>query len=293
MGALTMGSLAGGAEAASAQVPDPSLTLAGSLDLNDYASSQVSADYNRLVGALEDLSSVRSWDGGFQTQNGGGHGAIITAQITAHDSSGNPHALTLYFHAENLYLAGIRRAGDPAAYFFSDDQGWGGGYVSIGLAGNYNALTQAAGRGRSAMPISWNDINASVLQLATAPGNYSAGIVPRQATARSLLLLIQMFSEAARFPAIQAHFANALYNNSRTNGLTLGEEHLENNWSALSSYSYAQHHNQNPAPITITGNNGSTYAYINTANAVRRYVRILLGSSGSAASSSNPSRAEL
>jgi hypothetical protein len=288
---LTVSAVTFGADAASATIPNENIISAGRLNLGDYADPQIAANYNALIGNLEANAASPSWDGGLQTQNGGT--GFLTVDLTASDAQGGEHSVTLFFHPGNLYLAGIQRPRDQYPYFFNDDSGAYFSTVNLGMGGHYNALTQVANRGRSNMPISWFDINGSVLQLATEPMNPSTGPVSsRQATARSLLLLIQMFSESTRFPAIQRHFSNALYDDTYTRGLTPGEEHLENNWSTISSYSYAVHHGQSPAAITITGSNYSTYARIDSANAVRRYVRILLGST-SGHSGFDPGRDEV
>lgn len=64
------------------------------------------------------------------------------------------------------------------------NSGIGVGHLTMSFGSNYNSMTQAAGRGRGEMPISWNDLTGSFDNLANTTNPYGAN---QQNVARSLM----------------------------------------------------------------------------------------------------------
>ena len=117
------------------------------------------------------------------------------------------------------------------------------------------------------MPISWFDLNGSVDQLATYTGNNP------QATARSLMFMIQYTSEAARFYDVEGIMRTAMRTDQRQQGLPDRQQSLENNWGQISQYAYDVTNNPSTPPRNIGG-----VGTFNSFNDVARTVPILLGS---------------
>jgi hypothetical protein len=141
----------------------------------------------------------------------------------------------------------------------------------MGFGGNYDALNQAAGRDRSEMPISHNDIRGAILQLSRERQGHH-GVADRQATARSMMLLIQMTSEAARLNDVEGTFRSAVGTWSYREGLPAAQVSLENNWGRISQF-FAQAVGGNTAnPPTVQG-----VGTIRNATEARNYVRVMLG----------------
>ncbi|MFB8396254.1 ribosome-inactivating family protein [Streptomyces yangpuensis] len=118
-------------------------------------------------------------------------------------------------HGQEIQAAGISR--DP---------------IQLNFGGGYGALQNAADRGRERMLVGYVDIQASILQLATVANPSGAG---RLDSARSLMLMIHLVSEAARFHDIEGSFRTAMatYEQRPLPGWQIA---LENAWGALSSY---------------------------------------------------------
>jgi hypothetical protein len=196
--------------------------------------------------------------------------ALIRVDVTA--PSGQ--VLWLWVTPGNLYVRGFTSQADGYTYYFPDPDSngtytWNMRAVFDSLAGNsllpangaptvplsfnsnYNSLVAAAGRGRESMPISFNDLVGSVVNLATT--NHLNG--PQNLyVARSLMFMIQYTSEAARFWDTYGVMA-AIMNSSdaRYNGLPLYQQYIENEWSAISRW--GQNITQNPyiGPLYVNG----------------------------------------
>jgi hypothetical protein len=126
--------------------------------------------------------------------------------------------------------------GDPAAPAFVQ---------TLAFGSDYNSLTQAAGRGRQQMQISFADLNGSVNQLA----GYNGGNV--QATARSLMFMIQYVSEATRINQVRGTMLAAMGGAAQITGLPVAQLSYENNWGRLSQYAINVSNNTATAPQTI------------------------------------------
>ncbi|GAA2726079.1 MULTISPECIES: ribosome-inactivating family protein [Streptomyces] len=143
---------------------------------------------------------------------------------------------------------------------------------TLNFGSNYNSLSGTANRGRENMPISWNDIRASIVQLATAD-NPSSGS-QRENTARSLSLMIQMLSEAARFNDVEGTFRAAM-GTWGVQHLPQQQQELENAWAALSENWQRSSARLQTTPVRIP-----SIGNVNGTDQVRRYVRLSLGRPG-------------
>jgi hypothetical protein len=220
-------------------------------------------------------------------------GGIIRADINA--TGGNQALrLTLWIDPVNLYVLGFTNANNQTLYFNDVSpanadrvavgalaQGFHGGTQRLPFGGNYMSLSRTAGRGRGAMPISMNDIYSSVASLATTTsGNIGTSTL---SASRSLMLLIQVTSEAARFSNVYGIMSQALGNPGSRNGLPAREQNLENNWEAMSRYGLSVSHNSTTRPETIIGAGApdsrghATNLVLHSWSDVARYVGILLG----------------
>ncbi|MEV7603203.1 ribosome-inactivating family protein [Kitasatospora sp. NPDC089797] len=211
---------------------------------------------------------------------------LIQVQLEAPDYQGVGRRVLIWINPSNLYVWGFS-AQDGTTYQFGDSDlarrlaetttpappVRADSVRTLNFGSNYNALSNAAGRGREVMPISWNDIRASIVQLATV-GDPNAG--DRQNTARSLSLMIQMLSEAARFNDVEGTFRAAM-NSWDVQSLPIQQQYLENNWAALSRY-----YNQLVAGLNPTSLNIPTVGNVSGTDGVRRYVRLGLANDGTA-----------
>ncbi|MFD9400313.1 ribosome-inactivating family protein [Streptomyces sp. NPDC060011] len=169
-------------------------------------------------------------------------------------------SLRLWFTPRNMYLVGFTNHNNDT-YAFNDydlrdtmnnlsrstDAGLlppSGQIHSLSFGGNYASLSNAAGYGRDAMNISFNDLWNSAWQLQYG-GNTAS-------TARSLLFMIQYTSEAARFfdvyGVMSAIMANA---NTHYAGLPAIQQELETHWEQLSRYADDLWAGRNPAPSYV------------------------------------------
>ncbi|MFG3223727.1 ribosome-inactivating family protein [Kitasatospora sp. NPDC048194] len=158
-------------------------------------------------------------------------------QIRIRDTGGN-ELVSLYFWADNLYLAGFYApyggdAGSGRHHFsFADGRDMaaslGVGTRSPVRTGNYTSLP--GGNNRENLRITPATLYNAAYVLGHATGyNDSVGA--------SLLLMIQAFSEAARFGPIFSQVYNNIYNHNET---PLGRDlaGLENQWDEISRFAH-------------------------------------------------------
>lgn len=138
---------------------------------------------------------------------------------------------------------------------------------TLGFGSNYNSMTQAAQRGRENTPLSFNDFWNSFYNLAYAgqDGN-------QMYMARSLMLMIQLTSESARFNDVYGIGAHIMGSNAYYPGLPLMQQYLENSWQRMSAFGYAVTQNPSTPPANITGV-GTLYSWGDVA----RYLAMLIG----------------
>ncbi|MGK5640075.1 ribosome-inactivating family protein [Streptomyces sp. URMC 126] len=251
---------------------------------DEGASEHQQNDYSTFV------QSLRNAAAGYNTQetqleNVG----IIQASLTAPDDRGARHQVRIWINPSNLYIWGFSNE-RGTTYQFNDINGALAGRLrettdprpdvdmnvqTLNFGSNYNSLTGTAGRGREAMTISYNDIRASLVQLATVNNPNSGN--ERQNTARSLSLVIQMLSEAARFNDVEGTFRTAMGTWEFQYGLPHQQQELENSWDSLSEYYHRVSAGQNATAPFIP-----SIGRINGLDQVRRYLRLALGSTGMA-----------
>ena len=261
------------------------------MELDNRPGSSAAAGYSAFINSLRSAAGHAFRGGTFIAQSNAG--GIIRADINATGGT-RPLPMTLWIDPQNLYVLGFTNANNQTLYFNDLTaaevdlvaggalaQGFHGGFQRLPFGSNYNSLSAAAGRGREAMPISMNDIYSSVANLATtASGNIATG---SQFAARSLMLLIQATSEAARFSNVYGIMSQALGTPDSRGGLPTQEQNLENSWSAMSGYGLSVTNNSTTPPVTIAGagapdrDGHATNLVLHSWNDVARYVGILLG----------------
>lgn len=230
-----------------------------SFGLDSYSNSEQGLRYGILLQQVRTAVSVRSSDGGRQTQSPDGDSAYAVVRLFLNDSPGQQ--VYLYIRASDLYVVGFstgstlfRLQGDPL-----------NSATELPLRGNYNDLNRAADRSLESVPVSRGNIEQSIRDLHAVTASTFEN--RRMATARALQQLIQMVSEASRFNALAYTYGRELGTNAAPTDLGAGHVGLERSWAQLSRYIYEGRTG------TIRAGN---YTFQN-ASAVRRQVNVLLG----------------
>ncbi|MFF2744691.1 ribosome-inactivating family protein [Kitasatospora sp. NPDC058048] len=206
---------------------------------------------------------------------------LVQVSLTALNDQGQRRHTDLWINPSNLYLWGYsNQNGDT--YQFNDLNNALQSRISetttpappvnhnvqtLNFGSNYNSLSTAAGRGREALPISWNDMRGSILHLAGENNPWGN----RQATARSLSLMIQALSEAARFNDVEGTF-RAVMNDWTVRNLPIQQQYLENSWDALSRFYNQASAGQNATPVDIP-----TVGRVDNLSNLRWYVQMTMG----------------
>ncbi|MEU4348201.1 ribosome-inactivating family protein [Streptomyces sp. NPDC023838] len=253
------------------------------MDLGDGPSGEERIQYSTFLASLR--AAVESPAGG-ETQDA--NAGLVQASLSALDGQGNRHTVDLWINPSNLYLVGFSNE-NHVTWQFNDVRSndghdmdlnrritqttvpyrpqTSGPVRDLSFGSNYNSMSGAAGRDRSAMGIGFNDIRASIVQLATVQNPFGAG---QRDTARSLMLMVQMLSEAARFNDIEGVFRSAM-STWDVQRLSFTHQRLENSWDPISEYAHDLQAGRNPRALNIP-----EVGTINGMNSVRRYVRLLL-----------------
>lgn len=241
----------------------PSAVADITLPLSFAGSGQMNAYSNFLVQLRQAVGNqYRDSVGQTQTEDSG----IVRVSMT--DGFGG---IYLYIEPRNLYLRGFSTwgNGNQNLYEFNDNEfnlrsrleALGilpSGFVhGLGFSSNYNSLVQTADRGRENMPISWGDLIGSWTNLANATptGN-------EMFYARSLMFMIQLTSEAARFTDVEGVMRAITVNGgTRYAGLPMLQQRLENEWTAIGNFGYQVSQNPSASPLTILINSSSTMTF--------------------------------
>ncbi|QMU69805.1 ribosome-inactivating family protein [Streptacidiphilus sp. P02-A3a] len=261
------------------------------MNLDNRSGNSAAAGYSAFINSLRSAAGHAFRGGTYIAQSN--PGGIIRADINATGGT-RPLGMTLWIDPQNLYVLGFTNANNQTLYF--DDlspadvdrvaggalaEGFHGGFQRLPFGGNYMSLSAAAGRGRDAMPISMNDIYSSVANLATTnSGNIGTSTL---FASRSLMLLIQVTSEAARFNNVYGIMSQALGTPVTRNSLPSQEQNLENNWAAMSGFGVSVSNNSTTRPVTIVGagapdgDGHPTNLVLHSWSDVARYVGTLLG----------------
>jgi hypothetical protein len=255
------------------------------MKVDSEPSSALTITYSTFLAQLRSAVSVTSSDGGQETQTDGS--GVVAVRLTTANDAGQDVSIELYIAPQNLYVLGYGIVGTTNSTWRLSDAEIPSGVSlpatpsSLPFGGNYNALVQAAGRGRESMSISFNDIRSAILALGNA-GQQS------DSTAKALMLMIQMTSEAARFADVETNFRQAFGDFTSSSTLSEGQMNLENNWGSLSQY----WDDLGAGSGSVTVPNISGVGTIENRDAVRRYIRVLLGSA-TGKNSFDPGRDEL
>ena len=171
----------------------------------------------------------------------------------------------LWYTPQDLYLRGFTNTYGYTYQFsdsdynllsaldiLGDNSGQGGS--TLPFASDYNSLRQAAGRGRESTPFNYTSFWNSIFNLAytTSPTGSA-----QQNVARSLTLMIQMTSEAARFNDVYGVAQDAMFQGSYS-GLPAFQQYLENNWATISNFGLTISQNGTANPTTVQGINPNT-----------------------------------
>lgn len=248
-------------QTAHADVPDGQLAHVY-MNVGDNGTPTQQSQYQGLIQSLRAAAGHPFRNGVMQTQSGGTGLIHLTLTVPA-------GTLRLWITPQDLYVRGFTNVYGETYYF--DDAGfnftqvmdqanaWGAipnpsGTISLGYGSNYNNMSQIAGGGRERLQISYQTFRDAVYNLAwtsltAAHRNYDQAKV-----ARSLMLMIQLMSEAARFNDVYGVGSDIMGSNSPVyNGLPLPQQYLENSWASISNYGYAVSQNPNTAPLNVTG----------------------------------------
>ena len=197
--------------------------------------------------------------------------------------------MDLWITSQDLYVRGFTNSAGYTYQFNDsdfnllsamDDLGQSSAGSTLSFGSNYNSLSNVAHRGRESTPFYYNSFWASFQNLATTSNPYGAN---QQNVARSLMVMIQMTSEAARFNDVFGVAQDSMGTGSY-GGLPLFQQYLENNWATISNYGLAVSQNSSTNPITVnginpdTGNNpsGAANPYtLNSFNDVARFLSVM------------------
>ncbi|MFH7596426.1 ribosome-inactivating family protein [Streptomyces racemochromogenes] len=160
-------------------------------------------------------------------------------QVRIRDTGGND-LVSIYLWADTLYVAGFyapRSTADVRHFEFSDNRAGFAGVLGIdsaqflGRNGNYDALP--GGSSRENLVLTPSSIYNAAYTLGHANG-YTDQV------GRSLLVMIQVLSEAARFGRILERVYDNIYNH-RENALGWEYRWLENEWGHLADFIRERH----------------------------------------------------
>ena len=250
------------------------------LNFGAVASQTQKSQYIAFIASLRRAVGYEFRNGVFATQNAGNE--LVRVDLTSPDGQ----TIWLWITPNNLYVRGVTAANGVMTYRFKDGDYFlshamntlgnngllpPGPFRSFGtlqFGSNYDSLRQAAGRGPETMPISIDDLIGSVNQLAAL-----TGVVNQQATARSLMFLIQFTSEAARFTDVAGVFEDVMGNPGQSyHGLPALQQEIENSWDQISRYAHAVTQNSSTLPLDVNG-----VEIFNNFGVVQRRLGILMG----------------
>jgi hypothetical protein len=173
---------------------------------------------------------------------------------------------------------------DLPTAFYSTQQGRAfgpaGWMTPLGWGSNYNDLTNHAGVGRENLNLTYGSFYNAVYTLSYygRPGGANT-----QVCSRALLLMIQYFSEAARFNDVYGFItARVPYQGQtpeRIANLPLFQQYLENSWAQISYFGWQISQNPNTSPLTVTGINPDNYGDPYTLYSfgdVQRFLAVML-----------------
>jgi hypothetical protein len=248
------------------------------MNLNGTASATAESQYGQLISSLRAAAghNYRNRNGVQEAQ--GYRGGLIRLSLSGNSGAGTS-TMSLWITPQDLYVVGFSdNNGRP--FIFNDVDVTTQNHIQqalgmtqapavLNFGGNYNSLRQMAGRGREDMPISYNDVWNSLFNLAHQDFNN------QPALARSLSLMIQFTSEAARFKEVCGTMSLVMRSNrERIIGLPIRQQYLENNWAAISRFGYQISQDPTTAPRDF----GSYIGTLNSWSDVARILALMLAS---------------
>jgi len=269
---LFAGTCVAGMGTANADVPAGQYTHVY-MNVGAQGSQTQQSQYAQLISSLR-TAAGHAYRNGVMITNPA-TGRLIRLTLTDTESK---LSLDLWISPDNLYVRGFT-ASNGQTYEFQDSsynlyramQNNGAGeFLSRGVAllsygSDYNDLVRNAGVGRERLNFSFGSFRDAINVLArtTSPNGL----------ARSLMLLIQLTSEAARFNDVYGIGADIMQSSSRNyDGLPMLQQRLENQWSALSNYAIRVSNNSSTPPLHVP-QVGTLHAF----HDVVRYMALLAG----------------
>ena len=226
-------------------------------------------EYQGLIQSLRNSTSYIYRNGVRVTSytNHGQNADLIPMMLTD-QTNGGQVTITLWFTADNLYLRGFTNAYGETFYFYERPDQYGNpgynlatafltrgpgfgpaGYMSqLGYGGGYNVLIRAGGLPRANLSLSWGNFYSYFYTLAhhTSGGNSGP-------SATALTLMIQYFSEAARFTDIYGFISANVNSYNADFRLPSWQQNLENSWSRISDFAISITNNPSEPPLFVPG----------------------------------------
>ena len=279
--AITLTAFISGTGAAKADIGDVNVGHVW-MNLSGYASADQANQYTELISSLRNAAG-HNWQGSTMMTQPNSDSLIRL------DLNINGATLWLWFTPNDLYLRGWTDT-QGNTYSFNDynlrgmmqtivaQSGLGQGllpaaafswnqFYTLPYGSNYNSLSQAAGRSRDSMPVSYNDLWNSAENLAWA--RTAMDQPSTQSYARSLMFMIQYTSEAARFNDVFGVMSAISGNNARRdNGIGALQQELENSWAQISQFAENVIQNAGTPAIYI----GPTVGWLYTLWQVNQYL---------------------
>jgi Ribosome inactivating protein len=248
---IVAGTCLAGMGTANADVPAGQYTRVY-MNVGAQGSQTQQSQYAQLISSLRTAAGHAFRNGVLITNPATGR--LIRLTLTDTESK---LSLDLWISPDNLYVRGFT-ASNGQTYEFDDSsynlyqamqnngagEFLGHGVVLLGYGSDYNDLVRNAGVGRERLNFSFGSFRDAINVLARATG--PTGL------ARSLMLLIQLTSEAARFHDVYGIGANIMLSSHNIyNGLPMLQQRLENQWSAISEYAIRVSTNPSTPPLHV------------------------------------------
>jgi hypothetical protein len=226
------------------------------MNVGAQGSQSQQSQYALLISSLR-AAAGHPFRNGVMITNGS-TGQLIRLTLTDTESH---QSVDLWISPDNLYVRGFT-ASNGQTYAFADssynlyqalqNNGAGAvlgprrGVVILSYGSDYNDLVRNAGVGRERLNFSFDSFRGAINTLARTTGPNGTDL------AKSLMLLIQLTSEAARLNDVYGIGADMMRSSSRNyDGLPMLQQRLENQWSALSNYAIRVSNNPSTPPLNV------------------------------------------
>ncbi|MEU9448845.1 ribosome-inactivating family protein [Streptomyces sp. NPDC048277] len=263
------------------------------MDLGEHPGNSLRISYSNFVASLRNAVSFTT-NGMMRT---GGPVGLVMVTLSAPDYNGHVHRVTLWIRPWDMYVLGFSNEHGTTWAFNDQRQSLHDimavtdspripsdihtNPIALHMGSNYNSMRQAAGRGSESMPVSFFDIRNSILQLARVTNPTGHNLQP---TARSLALMTQFTSEAARFWDTERMIRTVLTDYTLKHGLQPWLIQLEDHWNRASDYYNTTLEGRHPQPVNIPG--------LTTIHSVQQVRYLLAVTQSRPGQSDNPGRAQ-